>query len=146
MTTSTVSTTEAAGSTDETPEEEATSAEETSAEEQHNEPEQEQHEETQPEPEPQVTYKYRNGEYEADAEGYAGTVHVKLTIENDTITSISAWADGDDPEYFNDAMNTVIPQIASKVSTDGVDACSGATYSSKGMIEAARKALEQAKN
>lgn len=146
MTTSTVSTTEAAGSTDETPEEEATSAEETSAEEQHNEPEQEQREETQPEPEPQVTYKYRNGEYEADAEGYAGTVHVKLTIENDTITSISAWADGDDPEYFNDAMNTVIPQIASKVSTDGVDACSGATYSSKGMIEAARKALEQAKN
>ena len=146
MTTSTVSTTEAAGSADDTPEEEATSAEETSAEEQHNEPEQEQNEELQPETEPQVTYKYRNGEYEAEAEGYAGTVHVKLTIENDTITSISAWADGDDPEYFNDAMNTVIPQIASKVSTDGVDACSGATYSSKGMIEAARKALEQAKN
>ena len=146
MTTSTVSTTEAAGSADDTPEEEATSAEGTSAEEQHNEPEQEQHEETQPEPEPQVTYKYRNGEYEAEAEGYAGTVHVKLTIENDTITSISAWADGDDPEYFNDAMNTIIPQIASKVSADGVDACSGATYSSKGLIEAARKALEQAKN
>ena len=146
MTTSTVSTTEAARSTDEVSEEEATSAEETSAEEQRNEPEQEQREETQPEPEPQVTYKYRNGEYEADAEGYAGTVHVKLTIENDTITSISAWADGDDPEYFNDAMNTVIPQIASKVSADGVDACSGATYSSKGIIEAARKALEQAKN
>lgn len=146
MTTSTVSTTEAAGSTDEASEEEATSAEETSVEEQHNEPEQEQHQETQPEPEPQVTYKYRNGEYEADAEGYAGTVHVKLTIENDTITSISAWADGDDPEYFNDAMNTIIPQIASKVSADGVDACSGATYSSKGLIEAARKALEQAKN
>ena len=146
MTTSTVSTTEAAGSTDEAPEEEATSAEETSAEEQHDEPEQEQNEELQPEAEPQVTYKYRNGEYEAEAEGYAGTVHVKLTIENDTITSISAWADGDDPEYFNDAMNTVIPQIASKASADGIDACSGATYSSKGIIEAARKALEQAMN
>ena len=146
MTTSTVSTTEAAGSTDEASEEEATSAEETSAEEQHDEPEQEQHQETQPEPEPQVTYKYRNGEYEAEAEGYAGTVHVKLTIENDTITSISAWADGDDPEYFNDAMNTIIPQIASKVGADSIDACSGATYSSKGIIEAARKALEQAMN
>jgi len=146
MTTSTVSTTEAAGSADDTPEEEATSAEETSAEEQHDEPEQEQNEELQPETEPQVTYKYRTGEYEAEAEGYAGTVHVKLTIENDTITSISAWADGDDPEYFNDAMNTIIPQIASKVSADGVDACSGATYSSKGIIEAARKALEQAMN
>ncbi|OPZ19696.1 MAG: FMN-binding domain protein [Firmicutes bacterium ADurb.BinA205] len=144
MTSSTVSTTETAESTDENTEEEATSAEETSADEQHDEPEQ--HEEPQPEPEPQVTYKYRNGEYEAEAEGYAGTVHVKLTIENDTITSISAWADSDDPEYFNDAMNTIIPQIASKVSADGVDACSGATYSSKGIIEAARKALEQAMN
>ena len=146
MTTSTVSTTETAESTDEKTEEETTSAEETSAEEQNEEPEQEQHEETQQETEPQVTYKYRNGEYEAEAEGYAGTVHVKLTIENDTITSISAWADGDDPEYFNDAMNTIIPQIAAKVSADGIDACSGATYSSKGIIEAARKALEQAMN
>ncbi|SEL41260.1 DMSO/TMAO reductase YedYZ, heme-binding membrane subunit [Ruminococcus sp. YRD2003] len=133
-------------STEEKTEEETTTADETSAEEQHDEPEQEQHEETQPETEPQVTYKYRNGEYEAEAEGYAGTVHVKLTIENDTITSISAWADDDDPEYFNDAMNTIIPQIASKVSADGIDACSGATYSSNGVIEAARKALEQAKN
>lgn len=139
-TTSAVSTTETAESTDEK------SEEETSAEEQHDEPAQDQHEEPQQEAEPQVTYRYRNGEYEGEAEGYAGKVHVKLTIENDTITSISAWADEDDSEYFGDAMNTVIPQIASKVGTDGVDACSGATYSSKGIIEAARKALEQAMN
>ncbi|MBQ6211559.1 MAG: FMN-binding protein, partial [Ruminococcus sp.] len=91
-------------------------------------------------------YKYRNGEYEAEAEGYAGKVHVKLSIENDSITSISAWADDDDPEYFNDAMNTVIPQIGAKVSADGIDACSGATYSSNGIVDAARKALEQAMN
>lgn len=142
--TSTAITTVETTSTDEKAEEETTTADETSAEEQYDEPEQ--HEETQPETEPQVTYKYRNGEYEAEAEGYTGTVHVKLTIENDAITSISAWADDDDPEYFNDAMNTIIPQIASKVSADGIDACSGATYSSNGVIEAARKALEQAKN
>ena len=106
----------------------------------------EQTEQSEPEPEtePQITYKYKNGEYEGESDGYAGKVHVKLTIENDTITSFSAWADDDDPEYFGDAMNTVIPQIASKVSTDGVDACSGATYSSKGIIEAANNALEKA--
>ena len=109
------------------------------------EPAQEQHEEA-PAAEPQPSYKYRNGEYEAEAEGYAGKVHVKLSIENDAITSISAWADEDDPEYFGDAMNTVIPQIGAKVSAEGIDACSGATYSSKGIIEAARKALEQAMN
>ena len=133
-------------STDEKTEEETTAADESSEEEHHDEPVQENHEEPQHEPEPQVTYKYRNGEYEAEADGYAGKVHVKLTIENDAVTSITAWVDDDDPEYFGDAMNTVIPQIASKVSADGIDACSGATYSSKGIIEAARKALEQAMN
>ena len=127
--------------------EKTTSAEEEKHEEQeHNdEPEQEQHEDT-PSAEPQPAYKYKNGEYEAEAEGYAGKVHVKLVIENDAITSISAWADEDDPEYFGDAMNKVIPQIGAKVSADGIDACSGATYSSNGIIEAARKALEQAMN
>jgi len=106
---------------------------------------QEQHEDT-PADEPQPSYKYRSGEYEDEAEGYAGKVHVKLSIENDIITSISAWADEDDPEYFGDAMNKVIPQIGAKVSADGIDAFSGATYSSNGIIEAARKALEQAMN
>ncbi len=127
--------------------EKPTSAEEEKHEEQeHNdEPEQEQHEDI-PADEPQPSYKYRNGEYEGEAEGYAGKVHVKLAIENDTITSISAWADDDDPEYFGDAMNKVIPQIGAKVSAEGIDACSGATYSSNGIIEAARIALEQAMN
>ena len=95
--------------------------------------------------EAEATYKYKNGEYKGSAEGYSGKVYVKLTIENDVITSISAWADDDDPEYFGDAMNKVIPQIAANLSAD-VDACSGATYSSKGIMEAAGKALEQALN
>ncbi|SEH72178.1 DMSO/TMAO reductase YedYZ, heme-binding membrane subunit [Ruminococcus flavefaciens] len=124
-----------------------TAEEEKQEEQDHNdEPEQEQHEEETPATEPQVTYKYRNGEYEGEAEGYAGKVYVKLSIENDAITSISAWADDDDPEYFGDAMNKVIPQIGAKVSADGIDACSGATYSSNGIIDAARKALEKAMN
>ncbi len=127
--------------------EKASSGEEEKQEEQsHNdEPEQEQHEEA-PTAEPQPTYKYKNGEYEGEAEGYAGKVHVKLTIENDAITNMSAWADDDDPDFFDDAMNKVIPQIGAKGSADGIDACSGATYSSKGIIEAARKALEKALN
>ena len=124
----TVTTETAAESTDST---ETTPAPEETAAAQQEEPPQEQPAEPQTEPEPQITYRFRNGEYEGEAEGYAGTVHVKLTIENDVITSISAWADGDDPEYF---------------SADGVDACSGATYSSEGIIGAARIALEQALN
>ncbi|NLT08957.1 MAG: FMN-binding protein [Ruminococcus sp.] len=90
-------------------------------------------------------YRFKNGTFEGSGEGYSGTVHVSITIENDTITSFSAWADDDDPEYFSDAMNKVIPQIAGSLSSD-VDACSGATYSSNGIMEAAGNALAQARN
>ena len=95
---------------------------------------------------PQQNYRFKNGTFEGTGEGYNGKVHVSITIENDTITAMSASADDDDPDFFDDAKNKVIPQIKSSLSADGIDACSGATYSSKGIIEAARKALEQAMN
>lgn len=90
------------------------------------------------------TYRLKNGTFEGTGEGYSGTVHVSITIENDYITAFSAYADDDDPDYFSDAMQHVIPQIQRSLSADGLDACSGATYSSKGIIEAAKKALEKA--
>ncbi|MCR4795791.1 MAG: FMN-binding protein [Ruminococcus sp.] len=105
----------------------------------------EQPEEVQPE-ETQQTFKYKNGTFEGTGEGYNGKVHVSITIENDTITAFSASADDDDPDFFDDAKSTVIPQIKNSLSADGIDACSGATYSSKGIIEAAKNALEQALN
>ena len=104
-----------------------------------------QQESNEPEETPQQSYRFRNGTFEGTGEGYEGKVHVTLTIEDDVITSINASSD-DDPEYFDDAMDKVLPQIKSSMSADGVDACSGATYSSNGIIEAARKALEQAAN
>jgi len=96
--------------------------------------------------EDQLAYRFKNGTFEGTGEGYAGTVHVTITIENDYITAFSAYADDDDPDYFSDAMQHVIPQIQRSISADGIDACSGATYSSKGIIEAAKNALEKAKN
>jgi DMSO/TMAO reductase YedYZ heme-binding membrane subunit/uncharacterized protein with FMN-binding domain len=137
--------TEAVGETTEAVTEEVT-PEQTEAESpaEETEPAEEVQEEVQTEPVTEVVYRYRNGEFEGSAMGYTGTVHVRLTIENDCITSMTAWADDDDPEYFSDAMNKVIPQIAANVSADGVDACSGATFSSKGIIEAANNALEKA--
>ena len=93
----------------------------------------------------QPVYRFKNGTFDGEGEGYAGTVHVSITIENDYITGFSAYADEDDPDYFSDAMQSVIPQIQRSMSAD-VDACSGATYSSKGIMEAARNALNKAKN
>jgi len=100
---------------------------------------------TQAPTEAQHVYRFKNGTFEGSGEGYAGKVNVSINIENDFITGFSAYADDDDPEYFSDAMQKVIPQIQQTLSAD-VDACSGATYSSKGIMEAARNALESAKN
>ena len=94
----------------------------------------------------QQSYRFRNGTFEGTGEGYSGKVHVSITVENDVITAFSANADDDDPDYFGDAVDKVVPQIKSSMSADGIDACSGATYSSNGIIEAARNALEQALN
>ena len=110
------------------------------------EPQNEQPAEDEPEETPQQSNRFRNGTFEGTGEGYDGKVHVSITIENDVITAFSATADADDPDYFGDAMNKVIPQIKSSLSADGIDACSGATYSSNGIIEAARNSLEQALN
>jgi DMSO/TMAO reductase YedYZ heme-binding membrane subunit/uncharacterized protein with FMN-binding domain len=98
-----------------------------------------------PEAAQQQSYRFKNGTFEGTGEGYEGKVHVTITIENDTITSITANSD-DDPDFFDDAKSKVIPQIKNSLSADGIDACSGATYSSNGIIEAARNALEQAMN
>ena len=116
--------------------EEATEAENTDEQTDNNEQEEAQ----------EQSYRFKNGTFEGTGEGYSGKVHVSITIENDVITAFSANSDDDDPDFFDDAKSKVIPQITSSLSADGIDACSGATYSSKGIIEAARNALEQAMN
>lgn len=116
--------------------EEATEAENTDEQPENNEQEEAQ----------EQSYRFKNGTFEGTGEGYTGKIRVSITIENDTITAMTASADDDDPDYFDDAKNKVIPQIRNSLSADGIDACSGATYSSEGIIEAARKALEQAMN
>ncbi len=103
------------------------------------------HEEIPEEPptEPEPEYIYNNGTYTGTAYGYAGDITVTITIENDVITDIQAYADGDDPEYYDSAMYYILPQIQQSLSAD-VDAYSGATYSSQGLMDAARQALSQA--
>ncbi len=119
--------------------------EETTSQNNEDENSNDQQNDNEPEAAQQQSYRFKNGTFEGTGEGYEGKVHVTITIEDDTITDISASSD-DDPDYFDDAKSKVIPQIRDSLSADGIDACSGATYSSKGIIEAARNALERAMN
>ena len=70
-------------------------------------------------------------------------VNVTVTISGGQIVSIEQ-SNGDSPEYFDYAWNTILPQVTANQSTEGIDAASGATYSSEGILNAIRKALAQA--
>ncbi len=87
---------------------------------------------------------YQDGTFTAAAYGYDGSITVHVTILNDTITDITAETEESDASYFIDAKGALIPAIIRSQAAD-VDACSGATYSSNGIMEAVRTALEQAK-
>ncbi len=88
---------------------------------------------------------YADGTFEGSGTGFRGAVTtVSVTIEKDIIKDIIVVSHGDDAPYFNRAYNSVENQILSSQSTE-VDAVSGATYSSVGIMEAVADALEKAK-
>lgn len=97
-----------------------------------------------PAPEPEVTYQYQNGTFSGSGEGFEGTITVSVSIENDKITGISVVSSSDDEPYWSEGK-AVISRILSAQSAN-VDTVSGATFSSGGIIEAVRAALNSAKN
>lgn len=88
---------------------------------------------------------YKDGTYEGSGTGFRGaTTTVAVTLKNDEITGIDVVSHGDDAPWFDPAYSSVSSQILSTQSTD-VDAVSGATYSSLGIMDAVSDALEKAK-
>lgn len=86
---------------------------------------------------------YKDGVYEGSATGFGGTITVSVTIQSGSISSIEVIsASGETPSYFEKAK-AVLSNIISTNSTN-VDTVSGATYSSKGLINATRDALSKA--
>ena len=82
----------------------------------------------------------KDGKYTGSANGYGGKVTVTVTIKNKKIVKIHIdSAPGETTSFFNRAK-TLTDLMIRQQSTD-VDAVSGATYSSKGIIGAVKNAL-----
>lgn len=97
------------------------------------------------ETEPKPAFIYQDGTFTGTGEGYYSEITVSVTIAQDVITSITVDSYLDDDDYFGDAQSTILPAILSAQSPD-VNAVSGATYSSKGIMDAVRDALAKAEN
>lgn len=85
---------------------------------------------------------YRDGTYYGTGTGFGGTMKVCVVISGGKIASIDIVENSDTPSYLSSA-SSLISTIISTQSTN-VDTVSGATYSSRGIIEAVRSALSQA--
>ena len=87
----------------------------------------------------------KDGTYTGSAMGYSGQVNITLTIKDGKITEVTN-TDSDTRSFFNKAWRSIQPKILEKQSTEGIDTVSGATFSSMGILDASKIALEQAKN
>lgn len=87
--------------------------------------------------------KYKDGTYTGSGSGFGGTTNISVTISGGKITGIQTLSEQDTSQYYNRAIGTLKNSIISKQSAS-VNTVSGATYSSKGIIEAVQNALSQA--
>ena len=82
-----------------------------------------------------------------DVEGFMGPTPIEIRIKKDTIINITPLANEETPGYFNEAV-TILKKWIGLTPAKGleleVDAVSGATFSSKALIENVRSGLQRA--
>ncbi len=87
--------------------------------------------------------KYIDGEYEGTGFGFGGDIVVKVTVQNGKIHAIDVLDhSGEDDEYFKLAVGMIDTMIADN--NPDVDAVTGSTFSSEGLLEAVHNALDKA--
>lgn len=88
---------------------------------------------------------YKDGVYEGTGYGYGPDLKVLVTIKDSVIDEISIVSHNEVGEKFYKPAFDYIPKKIIDKQTYDIDAVSGSTYSSKGIIEAVKDALSKAK-
>lgn len=82
--------------------------------------------------------------------GYNGTTPLNITVKNGVIENIEALENQETPSYFNRATKKVFPQYIGKTVAEAkkleADVATGATYSSKALIQNIQMGLQKAKS
>ena len=87
---------------------------------------------------------YADGTFTGSGSGYNGNITVEVTIEDGNISDIDIFDSVDDEPFITRASSTIFAAVIEAQSVN-VDTVSGATYSSKGCINAISDALKSAK-
>lgn len=86
---------------------------------------------------------YKDGIYNASAMGFGGDIKVEVIINKGIIEAVNIKEAKKEDDAYLDMAKGIINSIIEKQSPD-VDLVSGATYSSTGIRDAVKKALENA--
>lgn len=87
---------------------------------------------------------YTPGVYEASVNGMNGPVDVKVEFSDSAIVSVSAVGEKETKGLGDVALEQLIPAVVAAQSAD-VDVITGATVSSKAMLQAVEACMNQAK-
>ena len=87
---------------------------------------------------------YADGEYFAEGKGIGGKVPVTVTIDGGVIVNVEVGKNSETQGIGSKAIEQLPGAIIEANGTDGVDATSGATVTSKAIFTAVDEALEQA--
>ncbi len=102
-----------------------------------------------PEPTPEIdfsqlpNYGYADGVYTGTGQGYGGEITLTITVSGGQITEITLDSAPDETPAYLEKAQAILPLIL-QAQNGEVDAVSGATFSSEGILEALKNALDQA--
>ncbi len=88
--------------------------------------------------------KYTPGEYEGTAQGFGGTVTVKVTVDENAVTAVTVTGDGETPALGGAAIEGYNTSLVGVTDADAVEATSGATITSTAVKDALAQALAAA--
>jgi len=87
----------------------------------------------------------KDGKYTGEGKGNNGPIVLSVTVKDGKISEVVADSEKETDGIWEGAIQSISKAAVGKKSTEGIDTVSGATNSSKGIIEAINAALAKAK-
>lgn len=88
---------------------------------------------------------YKDGTYNGVGSGNASQIEVAVTVAGGKITEVKVLKHGETEMIFGAAEKRMTKNIVKNNGTEGVETLSGATNSSKGILDAVNDALKSAR-
>ncbi len=88
--------------------------------------------------------KYTPGEYEGTAQGFGGTVTVKVTVDENAVTAVTVTGENETPALGGAAIEGYNTSLVGATDADAVEVTSGATVTSTAVKDALAQALAAA--